>query len=102
MKITNAIKKLEKAGFTVTNNGLFYFGMKAGLRSYVRFSRNGDGDTVATVGIRTHGEQDDSQADYFATTYCDSIAQAIRWANASGSQEPSAPAQLAEIVAFAP
>jgi len=52
MKVTNAIKKLEKNGFEVTestyNPGIFY-ATKPGTDHYVEFIRNGDSEDVAVI-----------------------------------------------------
>jgi hypothetical protein len=80
MKIQNALKKLERAGFTVVENGQFFTARKVGLSHYVQFTRNGRSDDVATIGVRRNGEKDEPETDYCATSFCDSLAQAMRWA----------------------
>jgi hypothetical protein len=94
MKLSNAIKTLERAGWTVTaeepRRSCFdgrmmtpslHWARKAGNRHSIDFIRNGDGDEVATVRVCDLGDRDDLMADYHAGVYCDSLAQAIRTAS---------------------
>ena len=80
MKITNAIKKLEKSGFTVTQNGQLYTGRKAGINKVVEFSRNGRSEDATCIGFRHVDDHNDSMTDYCATLFCNSLTQAIKCA----------------------
>lgn len=74
MTIEKAVRKLEKAGFRISNNGRFYFAIKN--EEIIDF-HDQDGKVY---GIRQRGinDHDDVQSDYFAGVYCDNISQAIR------------------------
>lgn len=83
MTITNAIKKLEKSGFKVTNsitNPGIYTAEKDGLKRFINFYSNGGTDDICIIDLRTKGREDDLQSDYHAGTFCDNISQAIRYA----------------------
>ena len=81
MTITNAIKKVTKAGFVVTQNGQRFSAKKAGLKYLVEFCKNGREDMITCIGVRHEEDHSDSQSDYCATIYTDNISQAIRLAN---------------------
>lgn len=84
MTIQNAIKKLEKNGFKVkqVDNGAKF------NRNYVATNPNHrrfievltQGDDVSIIDLRTPGHEDELMTDYHAGTFCDNIAQAIRYA----------------------
>lgn len=81
MTIANATRKVEKAGFKVTqnpNNGQFYVARRDGFSQVVEFTRNGHSDDVATIRVRRESDKDDSMSDYCAGMFYDNIAQAIR------------------------
>jgi hypothetical protein len=80
MTITNAIKKVTKAGFTVTQNGQRYSAKKQGLSHLVEFSKNGREDTITCVGVRHENDHSDAMIDYSATIYTNNLSQAIRLA----------------------
>ncbi len=78
MKVTNAIKKLEKAGYTVKQNGHQFTAENGSLR-VIEFCKNGsDSDLVTCIRIRAKCDRDDVMTDYCAGTWCDNISQAIR------------------------
>ena len=77
MKIQNAIRKLTKAGFDITNAGNKYTAAKAGCKYVVEFIRNGSSDETACIGYRHQNHFSDSMSDYCATFFCDSLTQAI-------------------------
>jgi hypothetical protein len=81
MTITNAIKKVTKAGFTVTQNGKRYSAKKDGVNYLVEFSQHGSEDIITCIGVRHKNDHSDSQSDYCATIFTDNISQAIRLAN---------------------
>jgi translation initiation factor IF-2 len=78
MQVKNAIKKLEKAGFSVSSNGRNVTAKKG--TKVISVSANGGDmvDQVATVRVRSAMDMDCSQTDYFAGVYCDSVTQAIK------------------------
>lgn len=79
MTIQNAIKKLEKSGFSVAFDGNRF--SAKGLRQYiVSFYRNGSSDQVTCIGVHKEGDECDSQTDYFPVIYCDNITRAIKLA----------------------
>jgi hypothetical protein len=81
MTITNAIKKVTKAGFTVTQNGQRYSAKKEGINYLVEFIKNGSEDAIACVGVRHQNDHSDSQSDYCATIFTNNITQAIKLAH---------------------
>ena len=79
MKVQNAIKKLEKAGFNVTKDGTRFSAQKN--NDFVEFIQNGGGsETVICIRVRHVNDHDDSMSDYTAGVFCDNISQAIRLA----------------------
>mgnify|MGYP000906961277 FL=1 len=77
MKITNAIKKLEKAGFEVINDGSRFSASRK--NDIIEFIQNGGGsDQAICIRIMSANDQDDMMTDYCAGTFCDNISQAIR------------------------
>ena len=81
MTITNAIKKVTKAGFTVTQNGQRYSAKKEGINYLVEFIKNGSEDAIACVGVRHQNDHSDAMIDYSATIYTNNITQAIKLAH---------------------
>lgn len=91
MNISNAISKLEKAGFKVelskfcepTAFNKRYTATNPNYKSYIevltQYDTEGKG-TVSVIDLRTPGEEDDLMSDYHAGTFCDNITQAIRYA----------------------
>jgi hypothetical protein len=81
MTVTNAIKKLGKAGFQIVGDYIFS-ASRMGSRMVIEFSRNGGGsEEVVCIRVRAKTDHDDSMTDYCAGVYCDSITQAIRLSN---------------------
>ena len=78
MKIQNAINKLNKAGFTIVQNGNIFSASKPNGKKVVEFLRNGRSEEIACVGFRNIDDASDSQIDYCATIFCDSLNQAMR------------------------
>tara|TARA_R110002153_G_scaffold100777_2_gene236814 strand:+ start:1434 stop:1676 length:243 start_codon:yes stop_codon:yes gene_type:complete len=77
MKITNAIKKLQKAGFEVINDGSRFSASRES--NIIEFIQNGGGsDQAICIRVMSADDQDDVMTDYSAGTYCDNISQAIR------------------------
>jgi hypothetical protein len=81
MTTANATKKLTKAGFTVseTRPG-YYHAAKPTTPSVIEYFRNGRSDQVVCINVRHVADKHDSQSDYCAGTFADSITQAIRLA----------------------
>lgn len=81
MTIQNAVNKLEKAGFMVTkgNTGNI-FAVNPNYRRWIEVTRNGYTQNVATIDLRTRGQDDEIQSDYHAGVFCHNITQAIRLA----------------------
>ena len=77
MTIANAVKKLEKAGYSVSNTGSFFTARKAGSK-VIEFIRNGNYDSVATIRVRRVLDQDDSMTDYCAGVFYETITAAIK------------------------
>jgi hypothetical protein len=79
MKLTNAIKKLEKVSENgVNKEGQIYSGVING--NVVSFSQNGREDSAVCFHIKAVGEKSDSMTDYFPGTFCNNLSQAIRLA----------------------
>ncbi len=78
MTTKNAITKLEKSGFKVEQHGRQYFAEKDALRHFITFyDQEGE---VIVIDLRTRGQEDDSQSDYHAGTFCKNITRAILYA----------------------
>lgn len=74
MQVTNALKKLVKAGFEVTQTSIFY-SAKSG-RNVIEFHEQ-DGKAIC-IRVRSVGDLDDVQSDYSAGVFCDNLSQAIQ------------------------
>jgi hypothetical protein len=81
MTTANAVKKLTKAGFQVTDAGRSITAQKG--RNVIDLSVNGGelAGTIATVRVRAACDRDEVQSDYSAGVYCNNVAQAIRLAS---------------------
>lgn len=77
MNVANAIKKLNRAGFEVVQNGNRYNAKANG--QVIRFIDQSD--RVICINVRSENDHDDVMTDYSAGVYCDNIAQAIRLAH---------------------
>lgn len=79
MKLSNAIKKLEKVSENgVKQDGQIYSGLING--QVVSFSQNGREDSAVCFHVKAVGEKSDSMTDYFPGSFCDNLSQAIRLA----------------------
>ncbi len=76
MQATNAVNKLTKAGFAVTQSGNHY-SAQAG-RNVIEFYQQ-DGEIIC-IRVRSANDQDDVMSDYSAGVFCDNLSQAIRLA----------------------
>ncbi len=75
MQLTSAIKKLNKSGFEVFNNGNRYKAKKDGLKYVVEFISQET--SVLCIRVRQENDYDNGMADYSAGTWCDNLTQAI-------------------------
>jgi hypothetical protein len=80
MKITNAIKKLEKAGYSVTNSGMIFVASRENQSRVIEFIRNGGSDEIAVIKVRGINDENDPMTDYYCGSYMDTITQAMRYA----------------------
>lgn len=98
MKLSNAIKTLERKGFVITANEPYpsqidgemcppdkYEARKEGSRRLVTLYRTGREDDVASISARDFRDEDDSRSDYFAGSYFKSLKQAIEFVERGGS-----------------
>jgi hypothetical protein len=76
MNAANAIKKLNKAGFEVSQNGNRYNAKANG--QVIRFIEQSE--RIICINVRNENDHDDAMTDYSAGVYCDNITQAIRLA----------------------
>jgi hypothetical protein len=74
MQVTNALKKLTKAGFVVEQNDKYY-SAQAG-RDVIEFHQQ-DGEIIC-IRVRSVNDQDDVMSDYSAGVFCDNLSQAIQ------------------------
>lgn len=77
MQITNAIKKLNKAGFAVTQNGRRYSAQSG--RNVIEFKEQDS--LIICIRVRNANDRDDVQSDYSAGVWCNNLSKAIRLAN---------------------
>ena len=80
MKITNAIKKLEKSGYIVKANESFghFTARRESSIKVIEFCRNGRSEELTCIRVRRTNDLDDSMTDYCAGYFCDTITQAIK------------------------
>lgn len=74
MQVTNALKRLVKAGFAVTQIGNRY-GAQSG-RNVIEFHEQ-DGKAICIL-VRSVRDLDDVQSDYSAGVFCDNLSQALQ------------------------
>jgi hypothetical protein len=81
MTTTNAAKKLTKAGFTLkeTRPGS-YHAYSPSTAYVIEYFRNGSSDSITCICVRRFDDKHDSQSDYSAGVWADTITQAIRLA----------------------
>ena len=78
MKITNAVRKLERLGLEVETNGVGeHWAIYKGY--VVSFYRNGGSGEITCVNTKRVGEESDSQSDYFVESFHDNLTRAIRF-----------------------
>ena len=80
MTITNATKKLEKAGFKVEQYGNTRRASHPSTKYVVEFLKNGSEDCVVCINVRSIDDKHDSQSDYCAGVWANNIGQAIKLA----------------------
>jgi len=74
MQTINAVKKLTKSGFQVTNNGSRY---QAKFNQQIISFSDQSGD-ITCIKIRKEYDIDDIRQDYSAGVFCDNLTQAIK------------------------
>lgn len=75
MKLTNAIKKLEKYA-KVTKDGIFYQAKKNG--KVIEFVDNGGMGTITAIKVRRDDDHNDSMSDYTAGCFYNTLGSAIK------------------------
>lgn len=81
MTTANATKKLQKAGFTVTEiRSRYYHCFRANSDKVIEYYRNGCSDEITCINVRAIDDKHDSQSDYCAGVWADTIARAIKLA----------------------
>lgn len=81
VKCSSVVGKLRKAGFDVNEwrPGSF-LATRPDSPYRITWFRNGEGDSACCLNVAHKNDHDDMQSDYSAGSWCDSIAQAIRFA----------------------
>lgn len=80
MTITNATKKLEKAGFRIERIGNTRRASNPSTKYVVEFSKNGGEDCAVCINVRALNDAHDSQSDYCAGVWVNNIGRAIKLA----------------------
>ena len=81
MTTANATKKLEKAGFTVTEiRSGYYHCFRPNSKTVIEYFRNGSSDEITCINVRAIDDKHDSQSDYCAGVWANNITQAIKLA----------------------
>ena len=80
MTATNAIKKLEKAGFKVETVYRKFQASNASTPCVIEFFKNGGSEEIVCINVRRHNDNHDSQSDYCAGVWASNIKQAIELA----------------------
>jgi hypothetical protein len=83
MTIANAIKKLDRNGWTVSHTERHYVATKQGVKNVISFLPNGQDlpeNSAVCLRVRNVSDRDDMQSDYTAGVFVDSMAQAFRLA----------------------
>lgn len=84
MKVSSAVAKLTKSGFTVTQDGSRFWAKHPNSNKLISFYKNGgDSDSITCLKARREDDHDDGMTDYYAGQFYDSMAQAIRYASPS-------------------
>lgn len=78
MTTAGAVKKLERAGFAVENDGMHFTAKKSGFAKIVEFAKNGREDCVTCIRVRRENDKDEIHTDYSAGFFVDNITQAIK------------------------
>ena len=79
MKVTNAVRKLERAGWDWTVKGVCITFAKAGAAKVIQLYRNGGeyADTIACIRVRRMGDLDNPIQDYSAGAFVKTIKAAL-------------------------
>ncbi len=79
MLLHNAITRLEKNGYKVSNhNNSLYFATKQNRVIDFVSQTDEDGTVISAIRTRQTSDVDDSQHDYFAGVCVNNLAQALR------------------------
>lgn len=74
MQTANAIKKLEKAGFQVTANGIRYTAKNTN-HAISFYNQSG---SINCISVKRINDNSDYMSDYHAGVFCDNLSQAIK------------------------
>jgi hypothetical protein len=80
MTVTNAIKKLAGAGYTVTDNHGCFSAVLPDSPNIIEFCRNGGSEDVTSIRVRSRNDHDDVTTGYYAGIFMDNLSKAIRFA----------------------
>jgi len=78
MEKTKAIRKLERNGFSITNNGNMFVASKEGKNHHIEFFVQGN-DAVC-INVMRNGTVNHPEFDEFYNNFCN-LTTAIRWVN---------------------
>lgn len=79
MKITNLIKRLEKAGMKIEQNSNGQYYCQSSTRVCSFYKNGGDSDQAICVNIRRINDHHDYMSDYHAGFFVDTIKDAIKY-----------------------
>lgn len=80
MKTLNAIKRLNRRGFSVLQEPCRITAEKDGYRRIIELHCNAGADFVGAIKVRSRNDRDDPLSDYIAGSYFPSLAKAIQFA----------------------
>ena len=83
MKITNAIKRLTKLGFSIDRlNETRTIATKVGSKYELGLQCNSSSDNISIIWVENTNDRDDAMTDYFGgTEYFKTLKAAIKWAS---------------------
>ena len=77
MKILNAIKKLEKNGFSVESNGNQYW-VETEKHNLSFLKNGGNSEEITCIQFRRINDHSDSMTDYHAGYFCNTLTEGIK------------------------
>jgi hypothetical protein len=80
MTLANAIKKIEKAGFTVEKINNTFRASKSHTPRVIEFFKNGSSEEIYCINVRSLTDEHDSMTDYFAGIWARNLTQALNLA----------------------